>query len=119
MILETIGKPEVAVKRVERLGKAPDANSEYKRPIKLILDDPRARKGVLKEAEECHWNFHKYLSKKDVHPMVRKELNRLREVTKKEKDKVKNQGKAVRYDHTTRRVLVNEEVVDQFQTAFF
>ncbi len=45
--------------------------------------------------------------KKDVHPMVRKELNRLKGFTKAEKEKLENIGKTVLYDHKSRKVLVN------------
>ena len=42
--------------------------------------------------------------KKDVHPLVRKELSRLREVEKRERDKPENQGRNVRYDYKERKV---------------
>ena len=50
---------------------------------------------------------------------MRKELSRLREVAKKEKEKPENAGKTVMYDHNSRRVLVNHVVVDHFHANFF
>ena len=57
--------------------------------------------------------------KKDVHPLIRKELNRLREVEKREKEKPENQGLNVYYDGTRREVVVNGNVVDKFRPSFF
>ncbi len=101
MILETIGMTHVELKHIERLGEAPEANSIYKRPVKVVLQDPKVKK--LKTAGQ---QFAGIFIKKDVHPVVRKELNRLREVTRKEKEKPENEGKVVQYEHTTRKVTV-------------
>ena len=55
--------------------------------------------------------------KKDVHPLVRKELNRLRDVTKREKERPENRGKQVRFDGKERKVYVGDVVVDSFQSV--
>ena len=63
--------------------------------------------------------FSKIYVKKDVHPLVRRELNRLREVEKREKEKPENQGMNVHYNNVCREIMVNGRVVDQFRPAFF
>ena len=122
LILEAIGKPEIVIKSAQRLGKPLQANSTFKRPIKVTLAQPSERKQVLEKAKslkEAGDQFSGIYVKKDFHPMVRKELNRLRQVTKEEREKPENQGKTVRYDHETRKVLIDGNVIDHFRMAFF
>ena len=63
--------------------------------------------------------FRSIYVKKDVHPIVRKELDRLRDATKREKERPENQGKSVRYDYRERKVYVDDVVVDSFQVTSF
>lgn len=57
--------------------------------------------------------------KKDVHPLVRKEFNRLRDVEKREKEKPENQEYDVHYNAIRREVIVNGREVDRFRPACF
>ena len=128
LILTTIGQPGVQVKNVERLGKptqdqrqSTGGNSRpYRRPLKVVLKDPGARKDVLecaRKLKDSDDQLKTVYIKKDVHPLVRKELNRLRDVTKTEKERPENQGKNVRYDFKERKVYVGDVVVDSFQSV--
>ncbi|KAF0306550.1 hypothetical protein FJT64_021959 [Amphibalanus amphitrite] len=77
-----------------------------------------ARKTVLENAHQLKTKdavFRSIYVKKDVHPIVRKELDRLRDATKREKERPENQGKNVRYDYRERKVYVDDVVVDSYQ----
>ena len=63
--------------------------------------------------------YNKIFVKKDMHPGVRWEFNRLRLSEKTEIDKPENEGRTVEYDHTTRTVTVDGVVVDRFRSSFF
>ena len=126
LVLSTIGQQAVEVKSVERLGaqrqdrRTPTGDSRpYRRPIKVILKDADNRKAVLDNTNKLkNDDIFKFIYvKKDVHPIVRKELDRLRAVTKREKERPENQGKTVRYDYKERKVYVNDVVIDSFQNV--
>ena len=128
LILSTIGQPTVQVKSVERLGKerqdqhppAEGSARPRRRPLKVVLKDPGARKDVLDSAPRLKGSGNQFKTiyvKKDVRPLVRKELNRLREVTKKERERPENQGKNVHFDGKERKVYVDGVVVDSFQSV--
>lgn len=70
----------------------------------------------LKEAGESYSNVY---IKKDMHPGIRKELNRLRKVEKQEKEKAANQGKDIKFDHKQRTVSIDGVVIDRFKPSFF
>ena len=56
---------------------------------------------------------------KDAHPLVRRELNRIRAVERAEKQKPENQGRQVEYNGESRCLYVDGVVVDRFKPAFF
>lgn len=123
MVLKQIGHEEdVQVIEVSRLGKRRQGPESRPRPLKVVTENPAQRKRVitdakkLKEAADC---FKSIYIKKDVHPIVRRELNRIRQVERDEKRKAENQGRDVRYDYETRCLLVDGIVVDRFKPAFF
>ena len=96
----------------------PNDSRPYRRPLKVVLANADDRKGVLDNAhrlKDSDTAFRYVYVKKDVHPLVRKELDRLREVTKREKERPENQGKNVRYDFSERKVYVDDVVVDSFR----
>ena len=128
LVLSAIGQQNVQVKSVERLGTArqdrrPTSDSRpYRRPLKVVLANADDRKGVLENTHRLKTSnvmFRSIYVKKDVHPLVRKELDRLRDVTKREKERPENQGKNVRYDFKERKVYVDDVMVDCFQNISF
>ncbi|KAF0298410.1 hypothetical protein FJT64_004276 [Amphibalanus amphitrite] len=129
LVLSTIGQQNVEVKSVVRLGAQPQQQDRrpptggarpYRRPIKVILKNLDDRKDVLDSARRLKTSgaaFRSIYVKKDIHPLVRKEFDRLRGVAKREKDRPENQGKNVRYDHRDRKVYVDDIVIDSFQNV--
>lgn len=130
LVLSTIGQQAVEVKSVERLGsrqqrqdqRPPPGGSRrlYRRPIKVVLKDSGNRKDVLDSARNLKTKGDAYKSiyiKKDVHPLVRKEFERLRDVAKRERDRPENEGKNVRYDYRERKVYVDDVVIDSFRNV--
>ena len=63
--------------------------------------------------------FNKIYIKKDVHPAVRKENNRLRSREKEEKDKPENVGINFDYDWKNRALLRDGVEIDRYSPQFF
>ena len=127
-VLTAINQQNVAVRSVERLGtlradgEQRPGSRPYRRPIKIVLANSSDRPAVLENAKrlkEGDARFRNVYIKKDVHPLVRKELNRLREVTRREKEKPENQGRNVKFDYKERKVYVDDVVVDFFHSSSF
>ena len=127
-VMAAIGQRDVEVRSVERLGELRAGRAQnpstrpYSRPVKVILGKASDRAAILENAKRLKTGdtrFKTVYIKKDVHPLVRKELNRLREVTRREKEKPENQGRNVTYDYKERKVYVDGVVVDYFRSSPF
>lgn len=117
--IEHVGIQPVSI---VRLGKNAPSNPKKGRPMKIVLSNQSTRSQILEKAKKLKESgdaFEKIYIKKDVHPQVRKEFRRLRDVEKNEKERPENVGKNVRYVHETRCVMVEDQVVDRFQPLFF
>lgn len=129
LVLSTMGQQAVEVRGVERLGSLQQdrrqpsgASRPYRRPLKVVLKNADNRKDVLDSARQLKTSdaiFRSIYVKKDMHPLVRKEFDRLRAVEKREKERPENRGKTVRYDYRERKVYVDDVVVDSFQNVVF
>lgn len=119
-ILEEIGVEGVEFKTVTRIGKVHPGQTRP-RALKITLADPTKRKSILEKAKGLKdiESYSKVYINKDIHPLVHKELSRLRSVTHTEKEKPENVGKNVAYDHERRVVTVDGTIVDRFKPAFF
>ena len=127
LVLSTIGQQAVEVRSVERLGsqqqerRQPSGSSRpYRRPLKVVLKNADSRKDVLDSARQLKTSdaiFRSIYVKKDMHPLIRKEFDRLRAVEKREKERPENRGKTVHYDYRERKVYVDDVVVDSFQNV--
>ena len=98
------------------------ANITRPRPIKIVTSTPQERKKILEASKKLKNEdgiFKKIYLNKDIHPLIRKELNRIRWVEKQEKGKPENAGRTVKYDHESRCVTVDDLVVDRFKPMFF
>ena len=118
-ILKKIHREDTQVEDLRRLGKPSTGRN---RVVLAKLQSKEARDHILQSAptlKSLGSGFEKIFLKKDVHPLVRKEFNRLREVERREKDKPENQGFTVTYDSGRREVIVNGRVVDYFRPSFF
>lgn len=122
-VLQVVGEDSPVIKSLSRLGKE-RANPEDGHPrfIKIELENSECRNRVLRKSKnlkEAGPSFSKIYMKKDTHPMVNREFQRLKKVTREEKEKPENQGRSVSYDPERRQVLVDDVVVDEFRPTFF
>ena len=102
LILKKIGHADIRIKSVERLGQAVTGKI---RAIKVILENANDRRHILKDTSKLKasgQSFARIYVRKDIHPSIRKELNRIRSVERAEKGKAENQGRVVQYDKDKR-----------------
>ena len=118
-ILRVTECQSLAITSLQRLGKP----SERRNRVLLIKLSSKADRDKLLASTARLKQAQGYLSKvyikKDVHPLVRKEFSRLKEVEKREKEKAENQGLSVVYNANRREIIVDGHVVDQFRPMFF
>ena len=99
----------------KRLGN--NAQPGRKRSILVTVRSKEARDIVLEKAKALKQANETYKSiyiKKDVHPEVRKEWNRLREAEKTEKECPGNGGSVIRLDAKERKLYKDDVVIDQW-----
>lgn len=116
-IFDIIGCASIPFSHMERLGREGD-----RRPIKVVLDDPDKVNSILhntSKLKKAADEFKRVFIKKDTHPLVRKELARLREVVKREKLKPENAGKIIYMDYKLRKVFVDKLEVDSYTVQPF
>ena len=90
------------------------------RPILLTLADKRQRVIILHNASRLKNsgdNFSRIYIKRDVHPRVRKEWRRLRDVETAKKAKPENVGCVIRLDKRERKLY--NVVIDTWNAQFF
>ena len=108
LLLQKIGhKEDIDIVEITRLGKKSSRPNARPRPIKVVTSTPQERKAIIADAKklkDAGAIFNKIYINKDIHPLVRKELNRIRKVEKDEKLKPENQARIVKYDNETRTV---------------
>ncbi len=107
---------------VQRLGIIRGDNLRGSRPLKVALHPDTDRRKILESTHKLK-NAGPILSKvyikKDVHPGIRKEMKRLRDTEKREREKPDNQGRTVLYDWKARCVKVDGIIVDTYKPTFF
>lgn len=117
-ILGKIGVDE-NIRSHRRLG---NSVGDRKRPIlvtvasKDVRDKILEKTRVLKESGEVYSRIY---IKRDVHPSVRAEWKRLREVERKEKERPENVGCVVRLDTRERKLYRDGVVIDSWSQQFF
>ena len=111
---------------VQRLGKPPPPVAGGAQPrsraLKIVLARAKDQKQVLdkaKKLKEAGDMFAKVFVKRDMHTLVRKEINRLRQAEKAEKEKPENISRTVVYDQNMRTLSVDNVIIDRFQPMFF
>ena len=117
--MQRIGVTSIEINNIYRLGKK-DGNNDRVRPLKVTLTQRTMRESILKNAkklkdepeESCYKRV--YL-KNDTHPEIRKELKRLYDVFKAEKNKPENAGMEVIFDRKNRNIKCNGEEIDRFR----
>lgn len=93
-----------------------------RRPILLTLEDKDQRSKILENASKLKTSgeiYSKIYVKKDVHPSVRNEWRRLREVEKHEKERPENAGCTIRLDTQERKLYRDAVVIDTWNAQFF
>lgn len=103
-----------------RLGVEADGRRRN-RPLLLIVRDKEMRSRILANAKNLKTAGEKYARiyvKKDVHPGVRKEWQRLREAEAKEKERPENAGFDIRLDSRQRKLYRDGEVIDTWNPQF-
>jgi len=121
-ILSDIGHPNVAVLKVQRLGEHHSDNQRRPRPLKVALHPTTDRRKILESTHKLKTAgpiLSKVYIKKDIHPGIRREIKRLRDTEKREREKPDNQGRTVSYDWKARCVKVDDIIVDTYRPAFF
>ena len=121
MLLSKIAVSDAEVSSCDRLGESQDDQTRG-RVLKVVLRNASDQKRILENSKNLKYsgdNFSKIYVKRDMHPGVRRELNRLRIAEKDEREKPENAGRNITYDHALRTLSVDGVVIDQFQPSFF
>jgi len=120
-VFNALGEAELADNSIiecKRLGKRNPEGSTRSRPILVELSNINTKYEILHKAprlKTADEKFKRVFVKPDLHPNVRKEIDRLKKVAKAEKEKAENVHKHVIYDHKQRKVMVGDTAVDSFQ----
>ena len=117
-IWEKIGETCTRISH-KRLGKEdPDKIRQGKvRPILIVVDSKETRESVLEKAKVLRdkgENYKRIYIKKDIHPEVRKEWDRLRAAETREKADPNNAGASIRLDTRERKLYRNDDVIDSW-----
>lgn len=119
LILSRIGCEAIQFESTARLGKPSD---DRKRPVLVKVETREKRDEILKNAKKLKAagdDFKLIYIKKDVHPAVRKEWQRLKEAEKEEKRKPENQGCVIELDFKRRQLLRDGEIIDSWSPSYF
>ena len=133
-ILQELGCGNVAPSQVVRLGKKSvnttsgggNASSAHPgqnmrpRPMLIALGSSSEVQSILNKRYVLKDSpvYRKVYIKKDEHPLVRKEWNRLRELVHKEKNSPTNQGCTIKLDYRNKTVTRDGVVIQRFVSPF-
>ena len=87
ILRKIVHKADVKVKDVIRLGKPHNTSDALPRPLKIVTASPTERKSALddtKKLKDAGEIFKKIYVNKDIHTVVKKELNRIRKAEREE-----------------------------------
>lgn len=118
-VWEKVGVASVECQH-RRLGAVADGGRRN-RPLLLTVRDREVRSRILANAKNLKNAGEKYSKiyvKKDVHPGVRKEWQRLREAEAREKERPENVGCDIRLDTRQRKLYRDDEVIDVWNPQF-
>ena len=104
---------------LRRLGQP---NPTRPRPILATVELPQQRVTIIETAKNLKnagESFARIYIKKDIHPMVRKEIGRLRKRERDEKNMPKNTGVNLSYEGKNRVLLKYGIIIDRFTPKFF
>lgn len=110
---------DVAAWEMKRLGQQ---NDQRKRPLRIVVENQGRRNAILEKAKnlkQAGGDYSRIYVKKDVHPAVRKEMARLRNREKEEKEKPENVGVNIYYDGKDRVLYRDGNIIDRYNPIFF
>ena len=116
-VMEVIGAEGVSLE-LTRIGKPGNGRN---RPILAKTPSKECRDKILentKALREAGPSYRRIYVKKDVHPAIRKEWKRLRDVETTEKAKPVNQGCTIRLDYKRREVTRDGAMIDKWSPLF-
>ena len=104
---------------VKRLGEIKDGHT-WPRALHVTLDSHDKQRKILEHASKLKGvsNCERIYIRKDTHPTVRFEQNRLRKKVKEEKENPQNHGLDINYDHKKRVLLKEGRIIDRFCPSF-
>ena len=105
--------------KIKRLGVLSETQS-WPRALHVTLTNHEQQVKILENAKNLkdESGCAKVYIRKDTHPTVRREQNRLRKREKEEKGKSENTNCTIRYDYKRRVLLRNNQVIDRFCPSF-
>lgn len=98
-----------------------EAGGRRNRPMLVTIRDRDMRLRILANAKQLKTageEYNKIYVKKDVHPAVRKEWQRLREAEAREKERPENVGCDIRLDTRQRKLYRDGDVIDSWNPQF-
>ena len=121
-VLQVIQKTGVSVSMgdltLKRLGSSGDRPTP--RPLLITLDNHETCKEIvmnaknLRDVSDCASIF----IRRDTHPTLRYEANRIRIREREEKADPRNSNAEIRYDRKERVLLKNGRIIDRFRPSF-
>ncbi len=126
-VMKVIGIVNDAIKQediveAKRLGAAGEGK---KRPLLVRLSDKKKRDSIVENSKalkafqgDDKEVIQQVYVKKDIHPALRKEYDRLRKVLRLERTKAENEGTNISYDSRRRVVTRDGLVIDRFNPNF-
>ena len=120
MIFDVINCTHISPVTVSRLGKE-RGKEDPPRPILIVLTNTNERQQVLDCARSLKGAGTEYATiflKKDLHPDIRKEWKRMRDVCRAEKVKPKNGGCKIFIDYKQGVLKIDDTVIDRYRSPF-
>ena len=125
-ILIATQSPGVVPAKISRLGKPREPTEEFPnpspRPILVTTNTALEAKCVVdgaKNLRNAGDKYKKVFVKREQHPLVRKEWNRLRAVLKRERDAPINAGHEIMIDYKKKEIRRDDNlIIDSFQSPF-
>ena len=109
---------DVGETSVKRLGD--EIRNGRARPLLVMLEDHAKQWKVLQNSKNLKdvTGYSNIYIKKDIHPTIRYELNRLRKREKELKEDHANRGVNIQYDYKARVITRDGVVIDRFNPSF-
>ena len=88
----------------------------------VTLNTPQQRDTIIatsKELKNAGPTYSRVYINKDIHPVVRREVGRLKKLAKDENNKSENSGVNITYDAKNRVVKRDNVIIDRFTPKFF